>query len=289
MCAAWATANNFTVLGLQYNGQCFGGLHSNYSSQGPSINCPTYPACDAAGACGGANANQVFMYTLGMNNINPPCYVQNTSRTITSSATFPCNALARYVTVQQTYNAHDVSPPNGGVMNLCAIFVNGTPYSAPPPPVATLNLAYNAPWSTSGVNRGNPNNSPDALVRFQYIGEITSYAEQCSFTFNGNLQTFASSTLPLIGGLKWCCVPYSFLESKHRCRHCHRLCHLRPRCLRFHLCQSRQRPHCLRALETSRCRQRLGRVRALVAHQLLSVHPSLSPTEPRGLPAAVLP
>ena len=83
---------------------------------------------------------------------NQACYVQNTTVLINPSATYPCNAVGRYITVQQLYSALDNAPPNGGgCLNLCAFFAYGT-QAASPPPFPPLPPVPPFPPATSGVS-----------------------------------------------------------------------------------------------------------------------------------------
>ena len=60
-CATWATSQGYNIFSLQYGGTCWGCAGCNFAAQGLSTACPAYPACDASGSCGGANANAVFV------------------------------------------------------------------------------------------------------------------------------------------------------------------------------------------------------------------------------------
>ena len=88
---------------------------------------------------------------------NPACYTQNATAFLAQSASYPCQATGRYLTLQQTFDG--VNNEVGG-MNLCALFAFGPSSSAvvvplvaiSPPPLHNWALGGGSTWSDSGTS-----------------------------------------------------------------------------------------------------------------------------------------
>ena len=110
-------------------------------------------------------------------------YMVWNNRSLTSSDIY---LLAKYFASKYSFNISVPTPPPM------------PPPSPSPPPANVQNIAYGAPWTSSGVLWGDYWVSPAAALRFNSTGQITNYATQCAFNGNafGIFHSSCSDSMP---------------------------------------------------------------------------------------------